>query len=84
MSIRENLTTLGYTLEDDGPDGQVWEREGVNVNTYVSLSVGDGIIQAVKMPRDVEEATTVIHFNRECEELTNLLKGWDVTPATYS
>ena len=82
MSIAETLLQHHYTLEDDSPDGQVWKLAGGDVNYYVSVAE-DGIIQAVKMPTDHEAATTVVHFNRVCEELLDLLRKWDVTPAEF-
>jgi hypothetical protein len=83
VSIRDTLKQFNYQLIDSNDDGEVWASEHSRFKTYVSLAVSDGIIQAVKAPDDDDETTTVIHFNRNCEELTDLLGKWssDVTPA---
>lgn len=85
MTIKDTLDQFGYALVDTNEDGEVWCFGHDHMNVYVSLSVGDGIIQAVKMPVDEETPTTVIHFNRNCDELTDLLRKWsDVTPTAHN
>lgn len=81
MSIRDTLTQYGFRVVDTDEDAEVWCIEGNDYTAYVQLAVGDGVIQAVKMPLDSEDKTTVVHFNSICDELTDLLGKWsNVTP----
>ena len=86
MTITETLVQYGFKLIDTTDEGDIYATENSDdYTTYVSVALGDGVIQAVKMPVDHEQATTVIHFNRLCDELTDLLKKWaDVTPAEFN
>ena len=86
MSIRDTLNDLGFQLAHSDEPGEVYGKQGNGFNILVSLGVGDGIIQAVKMPESEDQPTTVIHFNRTCDELADLLRKWsgDVTPAVFN
>jgi hypothetical protein len=79
MSIHDTLAELFYAREDIEL-ATVYELSHNYYKTFVVLTSADPLIQAVKVPHDIEESSTVIHFNRDCEELSNLLRGWsDVT-----
>jgi len=81
MSIKETLTELFYELEDTTPESNVYQLCHNYYKTFVVIGAVDPTIQAVKIPHDVEEDTTIVHFNRDCEELSDLLRKWsDVTP----
>jgi hypothetical protein len=83
--LRDTLRELNYQLIDTDELGEVWACENQDHQFYVSLLDGNGIIQLVKSSHDPDKDSTVIHFSRTCDELTDLLRKWsDVTPATYS
>ena len=81
MSIHDTLAELFYDLEDVEPESTVYKLSHNYYKTFVVLKDADPTIQAVKIPNDIEEQSTIVHFNRDCEELSNLLREWsDVTP----
>ena len=81
MSIHDTLAELFYALEDIEHDSTVYKLSHNYYKTFVVLTSADPTIQAVKIPHDIEEPSTIVHFNRDCEELSNLLREWsDVTP----
>ena len=80
MSIKETLTELFYELEDTTLESNVYQLRHNYYNTFVVIDAVDPIIQAVKVPHDTEEGSTIVLFNRDCEELSDLLRKWsDVT-----
>ena len=81
MSIKDTLEELFYEVEDSTPESTVYKLSHNYYKTFVVIGAVDPTIQAVKIPHDIEVDTIVIHFSRDCEELSDLLRKWsDVTP----
>jgi len=82
MNVIETLNELGFGLIDTDDRGSVYGLDGVDYNLYVNLPNENEVIQVCKIPEDEEQFPTIIHFNRNCEEIVDLLRKWsNVTPA---
>lgn len=74
MALKDNLTELGFVVEDETEDGTIYMRRVVGASVFVHIQPDQ--LQVVWLPYDAEQPTVISSWNRTCEAFYDLLRRW--------